>query len=352
MRIWIDLANSPHVPVFAPVVRELEERGHQVVLTARDFAQTLDLARLAGLDVVPVGRHGGRSSLGKAQAIAGRAWKLRDAVQGPRPDLAVSHNSYAHGVAARSMGIPYFTLMDYEHTPANHVSFRMAMRVFLPSAIPVSTVRKYGATSSKVVHFDGYKEQIYLDELASRLSDGRDALPFRVADDRTIVVARPPADFAIYHRFENPLFDEWLYVVGRDPSVLVVLLPRTPEQRQRAAEMNLPSVRVPGSAIPGPQLMAGADLVVSAGGSMNREAAVLGIPAYSLFAGDIGAVDRELADRGRMELIETKSDLDRIELKRRAEPVPLRNDGLIRLLVDDVLSIRGASEARSSRDAA
>ena len=352
MRIWIDLANSPHVPVFEPIIKNLEQRGHETVITARDFAQTLELAEIAQLDVVPVGQHGGQSSYGKAQAIAARGRALRSAAKPWRPDLAVSHNSYAHGLAARSMGIPYVTLMDYEHTPANHVSFRLAKRVFLPEAIPAGLVRKYGASTSKVTHFPGFKEQIYLDHLAVDLPAGRDALPFSVPSSAAVVVARPPADFAIYHRFENPLFDTWLDAVGSDPDVLVVLLPRTAEQRVRVLEMDLPSVVVPETAIPGPQLRAGADLVVSAGGSMNREAAVLGIPAYSLFAGELGAVDVELARLGRMALISSEDELDRVVVQRRSEPELLRNDGLVDFLVEAMLDSADKRELEKDSNAA
>jgi predicted glycosyltransferase len=242
--------------------------------------------------------------------------------------------------------------MDFEHTPANHLSFRLATRVVLPTAIPTSSVRRFGATSRKIVRFDGYKEQIYVDSLSSELSKGRRALPFNVPAHCVVVIARPPADFAIYHRFENPLFDEWLDLVGNDPNVFVILLPRTADQRIRAQELNLASVMVPDAPIKGNRLMAAADLVVSAGGSMNREAAVLGIPAFSLFAGRIGGVDRELVERGRMELIETRSDLQKIEMVRRPEPVPLRADGLVASLVDDLLATRGVAGRRSISNAA
>src|SRR6266487_2908512 len=142
MEIWIDLANSPHVLFFAPLVREFERRGIEVTCTARDFAQTLGLARLHGLRVESIGRHGGKSALGKAREIVARAGALRRFARASRPDLAVSHNSYAQALAARSLGIPFVTLMDYEHTPANRISFRMASRILLPRAVPNGSVAR------------------------------------------------------------------------------------------------------------------------------------------------------------------------------------------------------------------
>ena len=338
MKVWIDLANSPHVLFFAPIVRELERRGAQVFITCRDFAQTVPLAGLHGLEAVEVGRHGGRSVVGKGWAIASRALSLRGLGRRAAPDLAVSHNSYAHCLAAKSLGIRYVTIMDYEHTPANHVNFRLADRVILPSAVPLEAVSKYGARKERVVFYDGFKEQVYLDDAPAEGAAPVALLPEIDWDRSVVALARPPADFALYHRFANPLFETWLESVGHDRAVRVVLLPRTAEQRARALAMRLPSVVVPDTALPGVRLLSQCDLVVSAGGTMNREAAVLGVPAYSLFAGRTAGVDSALERLGRLIFIRNASDLAKIRLEKGGRKEPLRNPGLRARIVDGILS--------------
>jgi predicted glycosyltransferase len=340
VRVWVDLANSPHVLFFSPILAEMRRRGVETAVTARDFAQTEALARLHGLDAELVGRHGGAGALGKAWAVLARARALLAAGRRSRADLAVSHNSYAQAIAARAIGVPFVTLMDYEHTPANHVSFRLARRVILPQALRGAGVRAYGATPDKIAFYDGFKEQVYLDGFEPDRSRLHPALPPRVFE-RVVVVARPPADFAIYHRFENPLFGTWLATAGSDPSAWVVVLPRTEEQRATIASLSLPSVLIPDRATDGANLVYHADLVVSAGGTMNREAAVLGVPAFSIFAGAPAAVDAALEDLGRLVRIRTAGDLGRIRLERKAEPERLRNPGLLSSIVDLVLSSSG-----------
>jgi len=336
VKTWIDLANSPHVLFFAPIVRELERRGVQTFITCRNFAQTVPLARLHGLEVVEVGQHGGKSVVGKGWAIGSRAMALRALGHRAGASLAISHNSYAHCLAAKSLGIPYVTIMDYEHTPANHVNFRLADQIILPSVLSLQSVKKYGATRNRVVHYDGFKEQVYLDDVRPDAASLAALLPTVNWRDHVVAVARPPADFAIYHRFGNPLFERWLEAVGSNPAVRVVLLPRTAEQRARALSLRLPSIVVPSSPLPGVSLISQCDLVVSAGGTMNREAAVMGVPAYSLFAGRVAMVDLALERLGR--LVFVRDDLSRIRLVKAKSKEPLRNPGLRSHLVDCILS--------------
>src|SRR5438477_7910616 len=162
MRIWIDLANSPHVPFFRALIPEFTARGNQVEITARDFAQTVELAAKAGMTPHVIGGYGGGSITGKAGNLVGRAVALRKWARDRGFDLAVSHNSYAHVAAAASLGIKSITLMDYEHQPANHLAFRLASRVIVPRAFPAAELRKYGASMRKVKRYDGTKEDVYL----------------------------------------------------------------------------------------------------------------------------------------------------------------------------------------------
>src|SRR5213083_3033289 len=162
MRIWIDLANSPHVPFFRALIPEFVERGHQVEITARDFAQTVELATKAGMVPYVIGGHGGGTFRGKAGNLVGRAAALRKWARDRGIDLALSHNSYAQIAAAAALGIKSVTLMDYEHQPANHLAFRLASRVIVPRAFPAAELRKYGASTRKVRRYEGTKEDVYL----------------------------------------------------------------------------------------------------------------------------------------------------------------------------------------------
>src|ERR1044072_1403208 len=161
MRIWIDLANSPHVPFFHALIPKFTERGHTVEITARDFAQTVELAMKAGMMAHVIGGHGGGSITGKAGNLLGRASALPKWARARGIDLAVSHNSYAQIAAAAALGIKSVTLMDYEHQPANHLAFRLASRVIVPRAFPDASLAKYGASARKVKRYDGTKEDVY-----------------------------------------------------------------------------------------------------------------------------------------------------------------------------------------------
>src|SRR5919199_4334306 len=202
MRIWVDLANSPHVPFFRALAAEFRARGHEVEATAREFAQTVELARAAGLAPAVVGRHGGGKLSGKAGDLVGRAPGLARWARGRRFDLAVGHNSYSQVVAARLLGLRAVTLMDYEHQPANHLAFRLASRVVVPRAFPEKLLRRYGARGEKVRRYRGTKEDVYL---ADFVPDPHFAESFLrelgVAPDNVLVTIRPPAREALYHRF-------------------------------------------------------------------------------------------------------------------------------------------------------
>ncbi|MCA1628915.1 MAG: DUF354 domain-containing protein [Acidobacteria bacterium] len=320
MRIWIDLANSPHVPFFRALAEEFAARGHEVEWTAREFAQTVELARAAGLSPTVVGGHGGRALSGKAGNLVGRAFALMRWARRRAFDLAVSHNSYSQIVAARALGLKGVTLMDYEHQPANHLAFRLASRVVVPRAFPGDALRRYGARPSKVLRYDGFKEDVYL---ADYRPDPRALAGLRrslgATPESVLVVVRPPASEALYHRFENELFDALLARLSSDARARTVFLARTNAQREQfAALLARDKFVTPQSALDGALLISAADLVVSAGGTMNREAAALATPAATIYAGAWAAVDEQLVNEGRLVRLRTRADVDALPL----EPKP------------------------------
>ena len=316
MRIWIDLANSPHVPFFAALREEFRARGHEVEVTAREFAQTIELAEATDLAPVVIGGHGGRELAGKAGNLFGRARALRSWTRGREFDLAVSHNSYSQIIAARSLRLQTVTLMDYEHQPANHLAFRLASRVIVPRAFPASALRRYGAATSKVRRYDGFKEDVYLADWRAGAGALENLLAsLGVSEREILIVVRPPARDALYHRFDNELFDALLERLCAQRDVCIVLLARTDAQREEFdARQRSERIIMPRAALDGATLIAAADLVVSAGGTMNREAAALGVPAATVYAGEWAAVDEMLVREGRLKRIRTQADINNLHV--------------------------------------
>jgi predicted glycosyltransferase len=306
--VWIDISNSPQVLFFRPLIDLLQARGHEVSVTTRAYAQTLELLDLHGVDHVIVGPpHGGASTWGKGLAFARRLRALRH-FAGQRPyDLAFSHASHELPLVARSLGIPSAYAFDYEFARAQHgVGCRAAERIVVPEVIPEARLRTLGAGARKVRRYPGLKEEYYLAGFEPNV---------RVLDDlhldreRVLAVVRTPPEVSLYHRHGNPLFSDVLRRLGSDPSVQTVVLPRTVEQRHAIASLGLAGIRIAERAVDAHSLVALADLVVSAGGTMNREAVALGLPVYTIFAGRMGAVDEALVHGGRLLLLHTADQL-------------------------------------------
>jgi len=309
MRIWIDLANSPHVPFFRSLVNEFTRRNHDVVVTARAFAETVELAEAAGFAPQVIGGHGGGRLSGKAGNLVQRALALARWARGRDLDLALSHNSYSQILAARALSLKSVTLMDYEHQPANHLAFRLASRIIVPRAFPEAALSRFGATTEKVKRYDGIKEDVYLADFQSNPEFEKQLRALGISTTDVLVTVRPPASEALYHRFENELFDQLLARLSTTPSVKIVLLPRNDTQRKIYSARASSQLILPAGPLDGGNLIAHSDLVVSAGGTMNREAAALGIPAASIYQGEWAAIDEELVKEGRLRRISTPEDV-------------------------------------------
>ena len=327
MRVWIDLANSPHVPFLRALTDRFIAAGHEVEITARDFAETIPLARAAGFTPHVIGKHGGREIAGKSSNLISRAWDLAKWARKRRFDLAVSHNSYSQILAARASRIKTVTLMDYEHQPANHLAFRLASRVIVPASFPATELRRFGAGVGKVRRYHGTKEDVYLADFQPDPAFTARLCELGVNPDNVLVLMRPPAVEALYHRFQNTLFDEALAMLLENENVRVVLLPRN--DAQRAAYAGKERLIVPPQPLPGPDLIAASDLVISAGGTINREAAAVGIPTASVYAGKWAAVDEQLVNEGRLHRISSNTDLQGLAIKKKGPASPRRSHAVI-----------------------
>jgi uncharacterized protein len=294
VRVWVDLTNSPHVLVMRPLIEAMREDGHDVEVTARAFAQTLELCDRFGLAHTVIGRHRGGRLASKGLGLVSRSVALARWGRGRRFDVALGHGSNDVTVAAAVLRIPSATAFDYEFASAQHqVNCRLARVVMVPEAIPPERLYRFGARG-KLRRYPGLKEEYYLADFEPDASvlDG-----LGLDREQALVVVRTPPEVSLYHRFENPLFRrvlEWLAAKG----LQTVVLPRTPAQ---AAEVGrLGPFTIPARAVDAQSLVAHSDLVVSAGGTMNREAVALGTPVYTTFEGRLGAVDEKLLREGRL----------------------------------------------------
>jgi uncharacterized protein len=314
VRVWVDVTNTAHVVVLRPLVELAEADGHEVEITARPLSHTTELLEDWGHPYRVVGRHGGAGRVGKAAAAASRLPRLAAWARRRGFGCALAHGSTDLSAACRLLGIPSATMFDYEWAVLqHHWNCRLAHRVLVPDAIPPERLARYGARPPKLVRYPGLKEEYYL---AAFEPDPALLDELGVDRSRLLAVVRTAPSYALYlGGSENPLLPRVLQRLSAEGAQTVVLA-RTDEQRRAVRELGLERVIVPPRAVDGRTLVALADLLVSAGGTMNREAAVLGTPVYSVFEGRPGAVDESLAAEGRLRLLRNAGDL-RLERKPR-----------------------------------
>jgi hypothetical protein len=331
MRIWIDMTASAHPLVFRPIINRLREQGHEVEVTARDYAQTLELLDMLGIEHTAFGRHGGESRVGKIAALFTRARQMRKFAKGKQFDLAACHGSNDLPIAARRLGIPAVDMFDYEFATYQHnVGCRLARRVMTPESIPPERLRRYGVDDHKLRQYPGLKEEYYLADFEPNPAVLEQ---LGIDTEKVLVVLRPPPDVSLYHRKSNPLFPQVVRHLGTHEGVMAVVLPRTTAQREYVRSLALPSLVIPDGAVDAQSLIAFADLVVSAGGTMNREAVALGTPVYTTYGGRLGGVDEALIRENRLRPLTDPRALDLTKHPNHGERV--RRDP--QLLVDLIL---------------
>ena len=306
-KVWIDIDNSPHVPFFLPIIREMELHGVDLILTARNMYQVCDLLEFFQLRCKVVGGHYGKNKVLKVVSNCARALQLVPTVLAARPDLAISHGSRAQMLLCKALGIPTMMMHDYEYS--TKTGFLEPDWVLMPDVIPDGVMSR---KTERVLRYPGLKEDVYIPTFRP---DPSILAQLGISPDELVVTLRPPATEAHYHNPESELlFAETLRLLASEPHVRAVTLPRNARQSQqlRAEWADLISsgrMLVPATPVNGLNLIWFSDLVVSGGGTMNREAAALGVPVYSIFRGKIGAVDRYLEREGRLIMLENVRDV-------------------------------------------
>jgi predicted glycosyltransferase len=338
-KVWIDLDNSPHVPFFIPIIEELRARGYAVFISARDCFQVCELADILNLKYKRIGRHYGKSKLLKVAGLGLRAMQLVPSILGEKPDLAISHGSRAQLVSASMLRVPTIVIFDYEFVKG--LGFVHPTWVMVPEVIPDSAL---GETKN-LLKYPGIKEDVYV---AGFKADPKFRAQLGLDKSELLVTLRPPANEAHYHSVKSDeLFNAVVDYLGGVTGLQMVVLPRNHKQ-----EINLRNswprlfeagkIVIPEHAVDGLNLIWHSDFVVSGGGTMNREAAALNVPVYSVFRGKTGAVDRYLAKAGRMVLLETIADVkSKIALKQRDRNSASNSDGgiVLKYIVDQVVKV-------------
>jgi predicted glycosyltransferase len=333
-RVWVDLTNSAHVVVLRPLVKLLEAGGHEATLTARPLSHTTELLDDWGHPYTAIGHYGGAGRLGKALAATSRTVQAFTFARSKGFDHGLAHGSTDLPAVGRVLGIPNTTMFDYEWARLQHeLNCRLATRVLVPDAIPAERLEPYGARPPKLVRYPGLKEEYYL---ANFEPDESALADLGVDRERVVAVVRTAPSYALYlGGSENELLPRVLRRL-LDEGAQVVVLARTDEQRRALRELD-PALVVPERAVDGRSLAGLADLVVSAGGTMIREAAVLGTPVWSVFEGRLGAVDEQLVAEGRVQLLRDPDELTiakaPAERQRRAQRNPAE---LLKLALPDL----------------
>jgi uncharacterized protein len=336
--IWIDLDNSPHVPLFLPVIRHYREKGVEVIVTARDHSQTIELLELAGLGgtFTVIGKHAGKGKLAKIAGTLRRALELASFIRrtGERPAVAVSHGSRSMVIAAKLLRVPVVTMYDYEFTETK-IFNRLSDVVIVPDAIPDATLDEIALAPRKRRKYRGIKEELYVKYFQPE--EGFRSKLLGHDHEGALVVLRPPATTANYHdeQSEN-ILTALLEHLAKGTDIEVVISPRTRQQGDWIRSKGY-GFRILEGAVDGLNLVNSSDLVISGGGTMNREAVLLAVPVYSFFAGRQGALDQRMEADGKITFIRSSADLAKIKLRPRERAVltPL-TDRVERFVIEQI----------------
>lgn len=339
MRIWVDIDNAPHVLVLGPLIRRLQSLGHEVLVTAREYGQVVPLLALHHLDAEIIGRHAGRSKYKKMLFLVSRSVRLFFFAIHRHFDLSLSHGSRAIFVPCRLLRIPLVLMQDYEYTAFPPFVCRWATLWLLPKVVTNDILKLRGYHINRRLEYPGLKEELYVYE--ERPND--DILTeLGIPESKVLVLLRPPATMAHYHiRASEKLFHLSLDYLASRPNVHIILLPRTTDQKKDLEfyihSKMITNISIPSKVYRGPELILSVDIVMGGGGTMNREAACLGVPVYSMFAGKLGAVDRYLIESKKMKVVRGLQDLVMIPLRKKQKPAAANGTELTEMLLDFIV---------------
>ena len=325
--IWFDLDNSPHVPLFRPVMQELINRNMKYLVTSREFAQTEELLKLWNIPHKLIGKHAGKNKINKVINLYSRSSQLLKYLREVNNILAVSHGSRTQVIAAYRKGINSIVMLDYEYTE-NKIFNYFSSSLLMPIYIPEQRLLSAGFNLSKVIRYKGFKEELYLKDFQPQLGL-RESLD--VSDDQIMVIIRPPSIVGNYHdnKSESLLIEAIKYFSANQDAVVIIVNRTLHEKKLINSKIKLkPNVRFMNKAVNGLQILFASDIAVSGGGTMNRESALLGTKTYSIFTGKRPYLDEYLAEQGKLKFIESTNDFKDIEIKRYKKGIPIYDNNL------------------------
>jgi predicted glycosyltransferase len=320
--IWFDLDNSPHVPLFKPILGEFDKKGIEYIITARDFAQTKELLELNGLKYRLIGNFIGKNKTGKVTSTVLRAGKLYKFIRDKKISLAFSHGVRSQSIASRMAGIRSISMTDYEYSE-KHIVNIFSNFILIPKIIPESRLKDAGINLKKVIRYNGFKEEIYLADFVP-LDGIRHSL--NITDENVLIVIRPPSLLSSYHDSQSEFYLKTAvqYFAEFDDARCIIV--NRSEAEKNYIESIIPAkhnykfmfLRKP---VDGLQLLYAADIAISGGGTMNRESALLGTETYSIFTGKTPYIDEYLEKEKRLKIIREPSEITSIKVTRK----PKRN---------------------------
>lgn len=335
--IWIDICHPPQAVFYVPIVRALKQRGYTILVTVQENRESFELLNNAGIPFVPAGKKFGRNRILKTWGLLRRSIDLWQIVQSKKIWIGVSQGSPYQIVVCRVLKIPNVAIGDNEHTDWFFAKF--SGKLILPEAIPVWAIR---VPVNRVHRLKGLKEEAYLNDFVPD--------PYFIRKQGwnaswVIATLRPPARQAQYHHaFTETLFHLLVAKLMSVKNVRIVFLARSRADVESLLD-RFPGIRrrliVPERVLDGLNLLYHSDAVFSGGGTMSREAALLGIPAYSYFQGISLAVDRSLVRKGKLRMIRNENDIANLSLKKRGPVKPLESveKPLAETIVEEILSV-------------
>lgn len=350
-RIWIDIDNAPHVLVLRPIILELQRLGHIVHITARAYGQVVGLLEMYGIDYRLIGRHAGKSKLKKVVFLISRSVRLMMYAFRKKYDIGFCHGSRALSLSALLLGLPLVVMFDYEFTTFPAFVANCTKLMLVPEVMDDEVIQQRGFQLSKLRKYPGLKEELYVN---TEIDGGLTRKTIGIESDRILVLLRPPATMAHYHlkESESLFYDVVSYLASRE-DLNVLIVPRTESQSEELRllleRMNTTNTTILRYVYHGPDLIRLVDVVISGGGTMNREAACIGVPVYSIYCGPIGSVDRYLSINNKLRFIEKIDQLKEIEFCVRKDAIRAwqnsKQKKMVDFIVESLLDVANGTSA-------
>jgi len=337
--IWFDLDNSPHVPLFRPIFKELDKRKIEYCITAREFAQTKELLDFWKVKHSLIGKHAGKNKLNKVVNLLHRGSKLRKYAKNKSINLGISHGSRTQLLATRSLGINSLLMFDYEYTESK-IFNNFSNYLLAPVFIPDTRLKEAGFRLNKLIRYNGFKEELYI-------SDFQPDLNFRkslgISETTVLVTIRPPSLVGNYHdsRSEQLLISLIDYLRRHD-DIFVLIVNRTDVEKKFLQDkiQGMDKIQFLSHPVDGLQLLYASDFVFSGGGTMNRESALLGTKTFSFFTGKKPYLDEYLRDIGRLVFIQEISEIEKIHIsKSSSKEILIHSRNIVEEVTDIILKL-------------